>query len=323
MVAPARGAPAGGDVFSGADLARAARLLRVRSRREAASAFAGGYRSAFRGGGVEFEESRPYVPGDEVRFLDWNALARTGVPYVKRFREERDQTLFLVLDVSASMGFGSTGRAKAGAAAHAAALLVAAASRAGDRVGLLTFDEAVREEIAPGRGEGHAWRVLRALVGSARASAGGTGLSTALARARSALPRRGVVFVLSDFRDDAFFAAPPGGHPPRAELLALARAHDAVAIAIHDPREDEIPSAGGLRIADPEARGPSLVFPSRSRRARERYRAACEVRRRALARRLRADGADVVSLRADREPLRVLARFFATRAARRGRVAPS
>ena len=112
---------------SGAELERAARLLEVRSRREASSAFSGGYRSAFRGGGIEFEESRPYLPGDDVRALDWNATARSGVPYVKRFREERDQTVLLAVDVSASMSFGSAGRAKAALAAHAAALIAAAA----------------------------------------------------------------------------------------------------------------------------------------------------------------------------------------------------
>src|SRR5215510_15382018 len=95
---------------SDSELERAARILAVRSRREVSSAFAGGYRSAFRGGGVEFEESRPYTPGDDVRHLDWNALARTGSPYVKRFREERDQTLLLALDVSRSMGFASGAR---------------------------------------------------------------------------------------------------------------------------------------------------------------------------------------------------------------------
>jgi uncharacterized protein (DUF58 family) len=307
------------ELFSRADLSRAARLLLVRSRREATSAFAGGYRSAFRGGGVEFEESRPYAPGDEVRFLDWNALARTGTPYVKRFREERDQTVVIALDVSASMGFGSTGRNKAGAAAHAAALVVAAAARAGDRVGLLTFDTAVRDEIAPGRGDAHSWRILRSLVGAAEASAGGTGLAAALSRVRAGLGRRSVVLVVSDFRDDRFFEAPGAGRPPRAELVALARVHDVVAVVVYDPREDQIPPVGALRLVDPESPGRTLVFSSRSQRARARYRTACEVRRRALARRLRGDGADVLLLRADREPLRAWARFFAFHAAQRAR----
>jgi uncharacterized protein (DUF58 family) len=310
--------PADGAIFSSADLARAARLLFVRSRREASSGLAGGWRSAFRGGGVEFEESRPYVPGDDVRSIDWNALARTDVPYVKRFREERDQTVLLAVDVSASMGFGSVAASKAAAACHACALVVAAAARAGDRVGLLTFDARVRDEIAPARGSAHVWRVLRALVGTAGASAGGTALGAAVERVRRAAARRAVVFLVSDFRDDAFFEPAPGApRSPRADLVALAAGHDLVALVVHDPREDELPAVGAVRVADPEAPGRVLVLSSRSARARRRYRAACEVRRRALARRLRADGADVLGLRSDRDPLHALARFFARHAAGR------
>jgi uncharacterized protein (DUF58 family) len=239
---------------------------------------------------------------------------------VKRFREERDQTVLIALDVSASMAFGSTGRAKATCAAHAAALVVAAAGRAGDRVGLLTFDEAVREELAPGRGDAHAWRVLRTLVGAARTSAGGTGLAAALSRVRGSSTRRAVVLVVSDFRDDRFFdPAPAAGRAPRADLVALSRVHDVVAVVVYDPREDRMPPVGTVRLVDPEAPGRALVFSSGSARARERYRTACEVRRRALVRRLRADGADVLLLRTDREPLRAWTRFFALHTTHRTR----
>ena len=132
---PARRASSGGFDLSTSDLARAARLLVLRSRREASGLFAGNYASAFRGGGLEFEESRPYASGDDVSSLDWSATARTGELYVKRFREERNQTLLLALDTSGSMAFGSTDRTKAETAAHALALVTAAASRAGDRTG--------------------------------------------------------------------------------------------------------------------------------------------------------------------------------------------
>jgi uncharacterized protein (DUF58 family) len=294
----------------GAELERAARLLEVRSRREVSSAFAGGYRSAFRGGGIEFEESRPYLPGDDVRALDWNATARSGVAYVKRFREERDQTVVLALDVSASMSFGSVGRAKAALAAHAAALIAAAAGRAGDRVGLVSFDTKVRSEIPAARGEAHTWRILRALVAAAGQSSGGTELETVISRLRAGFRRRAIVFVFSDFRDDRFFDNRTEKRSPRAELVALARHHDLVAVTIYDPREEEIPDAGIVRLSDPEAPWRRLVFDTRSDRARARYRAACAVRRRSLERRLRADGADTLALRTDRDPLRALTRFF-------------
>jgi uncharacterized protein (DUF58 family) len=299
-----------------AELERAARLLEVRSRREVSSAFAGGYRSAFRGGGVEFEESHPYAPGDDVRAIDWNATARSGVPYVKRFREERDQTVVLAVDVSASMSFGSPGRTKAALAAHAAALIAAAAGRAGDRVGLLSFDTEIRSQLPAARGEAHAWRILRALVGAAGQGAGGTDLETALSRLRAGIRRRAVVVIFSDFRDDGFFAAGPDRSSPRTELVALARDHDVVAATICDPREEEIPAAGIVRLCDPEAPGRRLVFDTRSARARARYAAACAVWRRALERRLRADGADTLALRTDRDPLRALTRFFQAHAGR-------
>ena len=301
------------EIPSGAELERAVRLLEVRSRREVSSAFAGGYRSAFRGGGIEFEESRPYLPGDDVRALDWNATARSGVPYVKRFREERDQAVMLAVDVSASMGFATAGRAKAALAAHAAALIAAAAGRAGDRVGLLSFDTRVRSEIPAERGEAHIWRILRALVATARETSGGTELGSVISRLNAGIRRRAIVFVFSDFRDERFLDTQAG----RSELVGLARRHDLVAVTISDPREEEIPDVGIVRLADPEAPHRLVTLDTRSARARARYRAACARRARALERRLRADGADLLALRTDRDPLPALTRFFQAHTGRR------
>jgi uncharacterized protein (DUF58 family) len=292
------------------DLARAARLLAVRTRRAAASLFAGGYASAFRGGGIEFEESRPYVPGDEVRNLDWNATARTGQPFVKRFREERDQTLILLLDVSASMGFGSAGRSKAAVAAHTAALLAAAAGHAGDRVALVAFADGVKREIPPARGDAHIWSIVRALVECAGAPRGGTDLLAGLARVPALARHRAIVVLLSDFRDQALFARGNAPQRPHARLVATARRHDLIAGVMNDPREETLPPVGPFRVTDPEAPDRRLVIDSGSRRVRLLYRAACQVRRRALEMRLRGDGADVLWLRTDRDPLRALVRFF-------------
>jgi len=320
---------------SAAELERAARILVVRSRREVSSAFAGGYRSAFRGGGVEFEESRPYTPGDDVRQLDWNALARTGTPYVKRFREERDQSVVLALDVSRSMAFGSGGRSKAAHAAHAAALVAGAAARAGDRIGLVTFAEDVREELAPERGAPALFHRLERLAAAAAAPDGVGALATALARLERALRRHAVIVVLSDFRDDAFLPDSPRPEPGRRSstrpepgrrsgrlpgglanltLARLARRHDVVAAIVVDPREEELPAAGTLLVGDAERPGPRFRLPTGAR-ARERYRAAAALRRTTLERTLRASGADLLWLRTDRDPLRALARFFARRPA--------
>jgi len=299
-------------------LARAARLLVVRSRREATGLFAGEYASAFRGAGLEFEESRPYAPGDDVRSIDWSATARHGETYVKRFREERDRTLLFALDVSASMRFGTGGRSKADTAAHALALVVAAAGRAGDRVGLVCFDDRVREAIPVARGAAHGWRVVRTAVAAAAAADGATRLGAGLRALRAQTRRRGVVFVLSDFRD----AASPGAAaaPALRETLAdLARRHDVVSAVLLDPRELELPRVGPVRLADPEAPGRSFVLDTRSRRKRRRYLSACAQRRRDLAAELRRAGCDVLWLRTDRDPLHALARLLRERAARRRR----
>lgn len=292
-----------------AELEHAARVLWVRSRRVAAGLAGGGYATAFRGTGMEFDESRPYVPGDDVRHFDWNTTARTGEPFVKRFREERDQTLILLLDVSASMRFASTRRTKAELAAEAAALLAAAAGRVGDRVGLVAFGTGVVEELPPRRGDAQVFTLVRRAVASAGSAAGDTRLSAALARLPALTRHRSIVVALSDFRDAALAGpATPGG--PRARLVATARHHDLVAMVVQDPCEEELPDGGPLRLADPERGGGELLIDSGSARARALYRSACRLRRRALERRLRADGADVLWLRSDRDPLPALVRFF-------------
>jgi len=308
-----------GSAFSptAADLARGARSLQVRSRREVAGALAGGYRSAFRGGGLEFEESRAYAPGDDIRAIDWNAFARTGALYVKHYREERDQLLLLLVDVSASMGFGTAGPSKAALAARSAALLAAAASAAGDRVALWTFDEDLVSDVEPGRGEAHGLRVLRALVAAGRAGTGTTALGPVFAALRERVQRRAIVFLLSDLRDDALFASDAAGRRTRAALAAVARRHDVIAGWIRDPREAALPAAGTLRLADPEAPGQSWLLRTSSHRARERYALEASAFERALTRRLQSDGVDLLPLTTDADPLRTLGRFFVRRAATR------
>jgi uncharacterized protein (DUF58 family) len=293
------------------EIERAVRILSVRSRREAAGLLVGEWRSAFRGGGIEFEESRPYVPGDDVRAIDWNATARTGTPWLKRFREERSCTLLLAIDVSASMGFGTTGRTKAQTAAHAAALLAAAAAEAGDPVGFLAFGDRVQAEIPAGRGGAHTWRVIRAAAESVNAARGPTDFSVVASWVRAHARRRSLVVVLSDFRASA---AASRGRP----LALLGRRHDLVAAVIEDPRERELIAAGGLRIADSERPSLRFVFGT-GRRRRDAYREAAAAHRAALARRLREESAELVWLDTGADPLRPLLRFFRTRGtARRG-----
>jgi uncharacterized protein (DUF58 family) len=289
-----------------AEITRAARVLWVRSRREATGWLVGGFESAFRGGGIEFEESRPYAPGDDVRSIDWNALARTGAPWVKRFREERAQLVLLALDVSASMGFGTTGRTKLAIGARAAALLAAAAGRAGDSVGLVAFADRVLGSLPPGRGDVHTWRVVRSAAEWSERAAGPTSLAPVAEWVDTRARRRAIVVVISDFRGLEGAASEP--------LAVLASRHDLVSMIAEDPREHALLASGGVRLRDPEGPGRWVLGTRRSRR--DRYAAAAAARRLALARQLRRAGADLLWLSTDADPLRALGRFFAARAAR-------
>jgi uncharacterized protein (DUF58 family) len=300
--------------ISAQDLARAARLLVVRSRHESTGIFAGNYASAFRGGGLEFEESRPYAPGDDIATLDWSATARTGELHLKRFREERNQTLLFALDTSASMGFGTAANTKAATAAHALAMLVAAAGRAGDRTGLVAFDESLRGEVPPGRGVAHGLRVIRSALQWAGAARGATKLAVGLRALTAHARRRSALILLSDFRDPELLAS---AGELAAELAALARRHDLIAAPLLDPAEEELPRVGPLRITDPERPGAVRVVHTGRQRVRQRYRAAARARRQHLEGELRRCGAELLWLRTDRSPLHALGRFFRERAARR------
>jgi uncharacterized protein (DUF58 family) len=293
---------------SPASAARAARLLWVRSRRAATGWLVGGQTSPFRGGGVEFEELRPYAPGDDVRWIDWNATARSGAPWVKRFREERAHTVLVALDVSASMAFGSVGHRKLDAAAEAAAAVLAAAGQAGDRVGFLAFADRVRIDLPPARGDTHRWRMMRAVAEAAVRPDGATDLGLAVDWALRRARRRAIVVLVSDFRD------------PRLDGGLLGRLgvrHDLVSVVVDDPRERALVAAGTVRLTDPEGGGGGVM--GTGARGRARYAAAVEAHRRALRRRLRADGSDLLWLPSEGDPLRALVGFFRTRSApRRG-----
>lgn len=309
---------AGGFAVGAEELARAARLLALRGRREATGLFAGNYASAFRGGGIEFEESRPWAPGDDVASFDWNATARTGEPWVKRFRAERNQTVFFALDASGSMRFGSTGTSKLETAVRALALLASAALRAGDRIALVAFDAALRANLPPRRGEAHALRIVRAaaLCLADSRSGPGTRLGVALRALRAAARRRSVLILLSDFLDPELLA--PGGGVEQ-ELVRLSQRHDLVAVCVEDPREIELAAAGGVRVADPEAPGARFLLATSSPSARRRYREAAVRRRDAIAAALRRSGTDLVRLDTRQSPLHALGLFLRERAGRRVR----
>ena len=214
------------------DELRQIRRLHIQLNRRVDSPFAGEYRSAFRGLGMEFEEVRPYAPGDDVRHIDWNVTARTGEPFIKQFREERELTVLIVLDQSGSMrvgGGGHDGRTdKRLQAARVAGALAWAAIRNGDRVGLLSFTEQVELVLPPRKRRGHAMQVLQAAF-SAPPSRRGTDLVAALTRAQQLLRRRSVVCVISDFLPSTELSA---------ALRLVAAKHHVNGFLVHDPLED-------------------------------------------------------------------------------------
>ncbi|WP_435021934.1 DUF58 domain-containing protein [Tundrisphaera sp. TA3] len=283
-----------------------ARRLRFRVRRGAMADLVGAYQGSRAGSGLLFAELRPYEPGDEVRHLDWNASARQGRPFVRKFAEERALTVWLVVDVSASLRFGPEGATKADRAVQAAALLATAAVRAGDRAGLVLVSDRVEAELPPGVGPRHLARLIRTLVVTPSRSRR-TALAKGLA-GPSRSRRRALVIVLGDF-----LAAEPA-----ADWEAATRRHDVVAIRIVEPREERLPPAGLLDVADAET-GAARVVDSGSSRVRDAYARAAEERARAFRAWCGACGVVGLELSTADDPLTALLRFFSARARRRGR----
>jgi len=291
------------------EILRKVRQIEIRARGTVNSVLSGAYSSSFRGRGMEFSEVREYVPGDEIRTIDWNVTARQGHPFVKKFTEERELTVLLVVDASASGDFGSRKEMKGEIMATLSALLAFSAIQNNDRVGLLIFTSTVERFIPPQKGRKHVLRVIRELLYH-KPQAPGTDVAAALAHANRLLNQRAVVFVVSDFLA-ADFEKP---------LRLLQRRHDAVAVRVTDPRERELPDAGFLEFEDPETGVVSLVDTG-SRRLREAYAARRRTEEEGLRAVFRRTGTDAVEILAGRdydETIQPLIQYFRKRAKHRG-----
>jgi uncharacterized protein (DUF58 family) len=288
-----------------AELLSKVRRLEIRSRHLVEDLFAGQSESIFKGRGVEFEEVRHYVPGDEVRDIDWNVSARFGAPYVKRFVEERELSVTLVVDVSRSMRFGTTGVEKRELAAELCAILGFAAARNNDRVGLLLAGATVEHFVPPARGRTHLLRLLRDVL-NATPEHPGTRLGEAARFLARTAHRRQVVFWISDF-DTAL---------ELRDWRVISRRHDLTAIVLRDPRDEVLPSLGWIELEDLES-GERELVSTRSRAVRERYQREGRERQAAVRRVLTQARCEWFDLRTDRSYLPVLMRYFAQR--RKGR----
>ncbi len=288
-----------------AAIVRKARRLRFRVRPEAVGALAGAYLGARPGTGLTFAELRAYEPGDDVRHLDWNVTARQGRPYVRRFIEERALSLWLVVDVSASLRFGPDGKTKADRAAQAAALLASAAIQNGDLAGLAMVSDRLEAEVLPGGGTRHLARLLRALIATP-ATSRRTNLTAGFERLGRAT-RRALVIALSDFLD-------PG---PVGPWRAVARRHEVVAIRLVEPREERLPDVGLVALEDAES-GRQRVVDAGSRRVREAYEKAAGERREAFRRWCSDAGVTGHDLSTADDPIGPLLRIFRGQSTRRG-----
>jgi uncharacterized protein (DUF58 family) len=289
------------------ELLRKVRRLEIRSRHLVEELFAGQSESVFKGRGVEFEEVRHYVPGDEVRDIDWNVTARFGAPFVKRFVEERELTVMLVVDVSRSMRFGTAGPEKRELAAELCAVLGFAAMQHNDRVGLVLAGERVEHFVPPARGRTHLLRMLRDVLGVEPGS-GGTSLSEAARFLLRTTRRRSLVFWISDFEDRI----------ETRDFRVLARRHELTALLLRDPRDETLPAVGWVELEDLE-RGTRTLVNTSSAKVREAYRREAREGRRAVETALARARCPVIELRTDRPYLPALMRYFRARNRGRGR----
>jgi uncharacterized protein (DUF58 family) len=281
------------------------RRLQIRARRLVRRLFLGEYHSVFRGRGLEFSEVREYQPGDEVRFIDWNVTARMGTPYVKKFVEERELILYLLVDVSASSGFSSTAATKRELAAELATLLAFAAAANNDKTGLIAFSDRVELYLQPKKGLQHILRLARELL-YLRPQGHGTDIAAATDFLLQIAKRPGVAFLISDFHAAGF----------ESSLRLAAQKHDITAVTLTDPRELELPRVGLINLRDTES-GREQLIDTEDLRERQRYaRQAAEAlaqRRRSLA----SLGVEEVPLRTDRSYIEPLMVYFRQRANRR------
>jgi uncharacterized protein (DUF58 family) len=286
------------------ELLKRIRRIHIRTSHMANDVFAGQYHSAFKGQGMEFEEVREYQPGDEIRSIDWNVTARQGRPFIKRFREERELTVMLMLDVSGSQQFGTTEQSKRELAAEVGATLVFSAIKNNDKVGLIGFSEGVEKYVKPDKGLQHVLHVIREMI-SLEGRNKGTNLAAAFEYLNRVVTRRAVVFVISDFFSPAF----------DKQMRVARRRHDIIPVYISDQREATLPKARFMELIDSET-GEIVTVDTSSRRFRDWYEGHSKEEIELLRKSFRKLRVDMIELRTGASYVEPLTRFFRAREAR-------
>jgi uncharacterized protein (DUF58 family) len=284
-----------------AEILKKIRTLEIKTRGLVETVFAGNYHSVFKGRGMNFEDVREYQPGDEIRAIDWNVTARLGNAFVKKFTEERELTVMLIVDVSASGNFGSTVQSKRELAAEVACLLAFSAIRNNDKVGLLLFTDRVELFIPPKKGRSHTLRLIREIL-FFEPIGRGTDPALALDYLNKIVTRRAVAFFISDFQ------APDFSHA----LAVSGRRHDFIAIRVQDERETVLPNVGMITLEDAET-GEQIEINTADRRTRAQFSDLAEENARELTRTLRRNSIDTITLRTSEDYLPALRSFFKLR----------
>ncbi len=286
------------------DILKKIQRIEIFTDRLVSTVFAGEYESVFKGQGITFDEVREYQVGDEIRTIDWNVTARMGQAYIKKYVEERELVMMLVVDMSASTSFGSIAETKAEIAAEIAALLAFSAIKNNDKVGLICFTNTVEHFVAPRKGRRHVLRVVRDIL-HFQPKQPGTNIETALGFADRVLRPHSVVFLISDFKDTGY----------EKQLRLSSKQHSLIAITLQDRREIELPNVGLIELEDTES-GETIVIDTRSEEARQLYKEHnqhADAERRQI---FRSNQIDAIHIRTDEPYVKPLIRFFRQRAAR-------
>ena len=287
-----------------AEILKKIKTLEIKTRGLVETAFAGDYHSVFKGRGMNFEDVREYQPGDEIRSIDWNVTARMGTAFIKKFTEERELTVMLIVDVSASGNFGSTSQSKRELAAEVACLLAFSAIRNNDKVGLVLFTDRVELFIPPKKGRSHTLRLIREIL-FFEPQGRGTQPGLALDYLNKIVTRRAVVFFISDFQAPDFSQA----------LAVSGRRHDFIAIHIHDEREKVFPNVGIITLEDAET-GEQVEVNTADRSMRTQFADLVDKSETELSRTLRRNNIDTIALRTGDDYLPALRSFFKQRVRR-------
>lgn len=298
------------------EMLKKVRQIEIRTNRQVSENLAGAYRSVFKGRGMDFEEAREYQPGDEIRSIDWNVTARTGKAHVKKYREERELTMMLAVDLSASGQFGSGDSSKREIAAEIASTLAFSAARNNDKVGLVLFTEDAEHIIPPRKGRRHILRLIRDIL-AFEPQHRGTNIARALEEVNRILKRRAIVALVSDFLQgpDGKIPDPEGKSEVFKALDITNRRHDLVCFEIVDPRETVLPTLGVLTLEDSET-GEIVSLDTSSAAVRKTY---AEINARRLAdfkRALARSKIDLLEIRTDKPFITPLRKFFERRAKR-------